>query len=107
MNATQKQKAAAYALGEAILNFVAACNSEPEKPSNQTLSPPSTEARIDSARASEKLLVSTREAAALLAISERKLWAITSPRGPIPRIRIGSSVRYAVNDLQEAIDKMK
>ena len=42
----------------------------------------------------QRILLRPREAAARLSISERQLWAHTQPRGPIPVIRIGSSVRY-------------
>jgi len=41
-----------------------------------------------------KILLTPREAAEALGISERKLWGLTVPRGPIPVVRIGKSVRY-------------
>jgi excisionase family DNA binding protein len=44
------------------------------------------------------LLIRPREAARLLAISERSLWAFTQS-GEIPFIRIGRSVRYCPADL--------
>ena len=44
------------------------------------------------------LLVDAREAAQMLAISERTLWGWTAPRGPIPVVRCGRAVRYAVAD---------
>ena len=47
-----------------------------------------------------RLLTNAREAAAALAISQRKLWALTEPRGPIPCIRIGRAVRYDLCDLR-------
>jgi len=53
----------------------------------------------------EKLLVTSREAASLLSVSERTLWSITAPRGPIPAIRLGKAVRYAVDDLLAWIEK--
>ena len=53
------------------------------------------------------LLLTPQEAAEALAISPRTLWARTSPRGPIPSIRLGGCVRYAVDDLREMIDQMK
>jgi hypothetical protein len=43
-------------------------------------------------------LLKPREAQAMLAIGSRKLWEITSC-GELPCIRIGRSVRYAVEDL--------
>ena len=53
------------------------------------------------------LLLNSQQAAEALAISPRTLWARTSPRGPIPSIRIGNCVRYSVDDLREMIDQMK
>lgn len=48
----------------------------------------------------QQILLRPREAAARLSISERQLWAHTQPRGPIPSVRIGSSVRYSATALQ-------
>ena len=48
----------------------------------------------------ERLLLKPREAAQALALSERTLWQYTTPRGPIPCCRIGSSIRYRLMDLQ-------
>jgi excisionase family DNA binding protein len=47
----------------------------------------------------ERLLVKPREAAAMLAISARKLWELTNT-GAIPVIRIGRSLRYSKADLE-------
>jgi excisionase family DNA binding protein len=49
------------------------------------------------------LLLTSRQAAEALAISERKLWDLTK-RGDIPVVRIGRSVRYAPADLQAWIE---
>ena len=49
---------------------------------------------------SPKLLVTAREAAAALSISERSLWGLTI-QGLLRCVRIGRSVRYAVDDLRE------
>lgn len=43
----------------------------------------------------ERILLKGREAAQVCSISERQLWAHTQPRGPIPCVRIGNSVRYS------------
>ena len=51
-----------------------------------------------------RLLLTPREAAATLAISERKLWDLTH-KGGVPSVRIGRSVRYRFKDLAEWIDK--
>ena len=48
----------------------------------------------------QQILVDSREAARLLAISTRKLWSLTDC-GEIPCLRIGRAVRYAVEDLQQ------
>lgn len=52
-------------------------------------------------------LVRARDAAQMLAISERKLWEITSPRGPIPCVRLDKAVRYDIDDLRVWVDKQK
>jgi excisionase family DNA binding protein len=55
----------------------------------------------------ESLLVTSREAARCLGISSRTLWSLTAPRGPIPVVRIGRSVRYAPTDLRAWIEQQK
>lgn len=50
------------------------------------------------------LLVDSREAARLLAISPRSLWSLTAC-GAIPSRRIGRSVRYSPADLSDWIDR--
>jgi excisionase family DNA binding protein len=47
-----------------------------------------------------QLLLTTHAAAAALSVSERTLWTLTHPRGPIPAVRIGRSVRYPVDALR-------
>ena len=54
-----------------------------------------------------RLLLNTRDAAAALAVSERTLWGLTAPRGPIPCVSIGRAVRYDVADLRAFIDGEK
>ncbi len=44
------------------------------------------------------LLLTARQAARELAISERTLWGLTA-RGEIPCVRIGRAVRYSRSDL--------
>jgi hypothetical protein len=53
------------------------------------------------------LLLTPRAAAATLAVSLRTLWGITAPRGPLPAVRLGRAVRYAVRDLEAFIDRAK
>lgn len=50
----------------------------------------------------EPIAVPPREAKRILGgISERHLWALTQPRGPIPSVRLGRRVVYRVAALQE------
>lgn len=54
------------------------------------------------------LLVDGREAARMLAISPRKLWAMTFETTPgLPYIRCGRLVRYPVDDLRRWIDAQR
>ncbi len=54
-----------------------------------------------------RLLLTPREAAAALSISERTLWSITAPRGALRLVRIGRSVRYDPHDLAAYIERQK
>lgn len=47
-----------------------------------------------------RFLLTPRQAAEALGLSERKLWSLTSPRGSIPVLRIDKSVRYSVDSLE-------
>lgn len=51
-------------------------------------------------------LLTSREAASLLAVSPRKLWELTNCSA-IPHIRIGRSVRYCPRDLAAWIGEQK
>jgi excisionase family DNA binding protein len=53
-----------------------------------------------------KLLLTAREAARALAISERTLWSLTN-NGDIPSVRIGRAVRYDPRDLDRWIERQK
>lgn len=55
----------------------------------------------------DRLLLTPRDAARTLAVCERTLWERTQPRGPIPVVRIGRAVRYAVVDLEAWIERQK
>ena len=54
-----------------------------------------------------RLLLKPPEAARALAISARKLWSLTDPRGPIPCIRVGRAIRYDPRDLEAWIEEQK
>ena len=49
------------------------------------------------------------DAAKALGISQRTLWALTTPRGPIPCIRVGHGKRqivlYPISELQAWLDR--
>lgn len=51
-------------------------------------------------------LLSPRQAAQLLDISERTLWSMKD-RGEIPHIKMGHLVKYPVDDLKRWIDAKK
>jgi predicted DNA-binding transcriptional regulator AlpA len=53
-----------------------------------------------------KLLVTSKEAAALLSISERKLWDL-GHSGQIPVVWIGKAKRYAIKDIEAWIERQK
>ena len=55
----------------------------------------------------DKLLLSAREAAAALSISERTLWAHSQPRGDIPVVRLGGRVLYPVDGLRDFVERQK
>ncbi len=51
-----------------------------------------------------QLLLTPREVARTLAISERKLWSLSAPRGPIPVVRCGRAVRYSLDSLRRFVE---
>ena len=53
------------------------------------------------------LALSPRDAARALSLSEKGLWNLTQPRGPIPAAKIGRLVRYDIRDLIAFLDRMK
>ena len=54
----------------------------------------------------DQLLLTSRQAAQALQISERKLWSMKAS-GEIPHVLLGRSVRYDPRDLQRCIDERK
>jgi hypothetical protein len=54
-----------------------------------------------------KLLLKSPEAAEALSISERTLWDMTFPRGPIPVVKIGRAVRYSKKTLEEIVQALQ
>jgi hypothetical protein len=53
------------------------------------------------------LALRPRDAARALSISEKSLWNLTQPRGPIPAAKVGRVVLYDIRDLQRFLDAMK
>ncbi len=53
----------------------------------------------------EQKLLTAREAAKFLGLSERTIWEISGPRGDLPAIRLGRSVRYSRADLADYIQR--
>lgn len=54
-----------------------------------------------------KLLLSAREAARAMGISEKHLWSHSRPRGSIPCLKIGARTLYDPRDLRRWIDAAK
>ena len=52
------------------------------------------------------ILVTSRDAATMLAISERTLWSLAHT-GSIPRVKVKSAVRFSVEDLKNWIVTQK
>lgn len=114
---TPEQIAACHALGESLLRFLLLSRPEPPAPEKepQPMGPVLEAGRAaqlglpsapsGGAQPSEKLLVSAREAAAMLSICVRTLEMKTAPRGPIPAVRFVRAVRYSVEDLREWVRK--
>jgi hypothetical protein len=56
----------------------------------------------------ERLLLTPREAAKAMGISERNLWDLTSPRGPVPVVVLGPrTIRYDPADLKAFFAEQK
>jgi predicted DNA-binding transcriptional regulator AlpA len=55
----------------------------------------------------KQLLIKSPEAATFLGVGERTLWSLTAPRGPIPSVKIGCSVRFDKRDLIAFVDAQK
>src|SRR4051812_25555700 len=51
-------------------------------------------------QAGQPILLDCHQASRLLALSLRTLWGLTTPRGPIPGIKVGRLVRYRRVDLE-------
>jgi len=111
---TQHETEAARKLSDAIVEFLLAAEvgrqsrvpappvpkAEVELPAVQ---PPSAELPASGGpqdSPAKSFLIGVREAARLLDVCEKTLWSMTVPRGSIPAIRFGRSVRYVVEGLR-------
>ena len=50
--------------------------------------------------AADRLLISARDAARMMSVSERHLWSVTHPRGSLVPVRIGARVLYSPDVLR-------
>ena len=55
----------------------------------------------------EKKLLSVKETAKALGISDRTLWTITQPRGPLACCKIGSRVMYSPRAIERFIEEQE
>ncbi len=54
-----------------------------------------------------RLLIPIRDAARAVSVSERTLWGLTQPRGPIPCVRLGGRVLYSPAALTRWIEQQE
>ncbi len=116
MQLTEQELTEARRTGEAVVRLIATIQQASESRRSERMmrrglveegtSVPGSPARFESLPEG-RLLVNTREAARMLSVSERTLRAMTAPRGPIPVIRFGRAVRYAVEDMNLALSTLR
>jgi len=116
MKPTARETAAAQRLAEAMLEFLSARDEAADirRRESQERSAPEAAPRLtgwnmlnEEEQARARGLLTMREAARTLGISERYLWEISSPRGPVPCVRIRHAVRYDPADLKQAVERFK
>jgi predicted DNA-binding transcriptional regulator AlpA len=101
MHVTPQELMAARNLGEAIVQLIVAVEEGSQLRMRSTSKSHATGA--SAVEKKDKSLLTARETAKLLSTSEKTLWNMTSPRGPVPAIRFGKSVRYIINDVIQAL----
>lgn len=62
---------------------------------------------LEQTRAELPQLLTSKIAAERLGMSERWLWEHSEPRGPVPVVKLGRSVRYDPRDLAAYIDSLR
>lgn len=114
MKPTDEELAAGRQFGESLVRLLLAVDeaSAKRRADGQTMNPSQVYGRTEQPKpepglAQSRLIVTQREAAKLLSISQRTLWALTAPRGPIPPVRIGRLVRYSIEDIKAAVTTLK
>jgi hypothetical protein len=96
---------AAHELAEAVLCFLKVLRLFAASDESRSRGPGRDIAANQSTH--EPILFTPREAAKALRISEKTLWSMTVPRGPIPSVRLGRSVRYSADVLRNAVSQSK
>ena len=110
---TPEEVAACQELAQAVLRFLAAYEEGRRKrmpPSTSVAPRPAWVPLMGSQKdrpEEAKLLLSIRETAKCIGVSEKTLWTLTAPRGPIPAIRFGRAVRYSPDDLRAWIKQSR
>ena len=106
---TSEEITAARALGDAILQFVIACKNGEQAEREIEYRKERAEREIEERKiarteaepkpSQDQRLLSARKVAEILSVSERTVWAISAPRGPLRAVRIGRIVRYRIEDI--------
>jgi predicted DNA-binding transcriptional regulator AlpA len=119
MKPTQRETAAMSRLSEAALEFLMALEEgrtlrRGQRPRDEVAVRvehvhPEPQPQEKPGRGGERgrTLLTAKQAAAELSISDRTLWSMTAPRGPLPSVRIGRAVRYDLDDINAAIAQMR
>lgn len=107
MQPTQQQLEEGRRFGEAYVRFLVAMKASEVVPNTVPSVRTPIPEKPAASKASQPLLVTPIEAAKLLSVSPRKLWGMTAPRGPLPVVRLGRTVRYSVGDLANALEKLR
>jgi len=55
----------------------------------------------------ERLTVGINEAAEMLGICQKTVYTMTSPRGDLPCVRVGTRVLYSVEDIRAWVESRK
>lgn len=104
-NVSDHDLAAGREFGEALARFIVAMGKS-SAPRDDHRVVPSQIAQVTQTGNEQRSLLTPRQTAKLLAISERALLGMTIPRGPLPAVRMGRLVRYCENELLRAAAQM-